>query len=596
MLPKPITPWATLLLAVVGACVALLHLSNAASAGAGSTPVYVYPIPGARVALPASQITIRGIPTSQFGSILVTGSQSGVHTGKVEPDSDGDGGSFLPYKPFTAGEKVTVTTGLNVIGASNGSWTFNVATQVGGIYPSHWPPVIRKSNDVMSYQSRPDLKPERVQIVTNDHGQTAPGDIFLAPQYGPLQDGPMILDQNGNMVWFKNLGGDTSATDVRVQSYQGKPVLTWWQGYVTGGEGSGEGVIDNTSYQQIGTVHAGNGVTADLHEFEVTSQNTALVTGSVPVRWNLSSVHGSKTGVVDDSVVQEIDIPTGLVLFQWDSLDHVPVTDSYQNLPQKSFIPYDYFHVNSIDVDKDNNLVVSARNTWAAYKINSRSGAVIWTLGGKHSTFKMQSGAAFAFQHDVRVRSINDWFVTLFDDGAGPPNVHKQSRAIKLFLNIKKKTATKVQEFDHSPSLLAGYEGNYQQLPNGDVFTGWGQQPYFTEFNSKGKTVFDGHFVDGDASYRAWKFPWTGTPQTLPAIAATNSGTKMTVYASWNGATNVASWRVLAGSSTSALSAVTTVTKNTFETPTTVTKAAYVAVQALSSKGQVLSTSKTIAG
>ncbi len=56
----------------------------------------------------------------------------------------------------------------------------------------------------------------------------------------------------------------------------------------------------------------------------------ALITAYYPVYRNESSVHGPKRGIVFDAVVQEIDIPTGLVIFQWDSLDHVPLTASYR--------------------------------------------------------------------------------------------------------------------------------------------------------------------------------------------------------------------------------------------------------------------------
>ena len=49
-----------------------------------------------------------------------------------------------------------------------------------------------------------------------------------------------------------------------------------------------------------------------------------------------------------DSVVQEIDIKTGLVLYQWDSLDHVPLADSYEAMPATAGGPFDYFHINSV--------------------------------------------------------------------------------------------------------------------------------------------------------------------------------------------------------------------------------------------------------
>jgi Arylsulfotransferase (ASST) len=335
-------------------------------------------------------------------------------------------------------------------------------------------------------------------------------------------------------------------------------------------------------------------LSADLHEFEITPQGTALITAEYPVHWNLSGVHGLKNGSVFDSVVQEIDIPTGLVLFQWDSLDHVPVTDTYEKLPKNPRFPFDYFHVNSVEPDNDGTIVISGRNTWAAYKVDHRSGATIWILGGKRSMFRMGPGASFAFQHDVRVRAGHDLFVTLFDDGGGPPNVHRQSRGLKLFLDLRHHFAKAVGQDKHSPPLLAGFEGNYQQLAPGEDFLGWGQQPYFTEYNSHDQEVFDGHFIGGNASYRAYRFRWTGTPQTPPAVATSHRGAKTTVYVSWNGATNVAKWRVLGGRTPTVLRDVATAPKRGFETSIATGAQQYVAVQALDTGGHTLATSATV--
>ncbi len=585
-----------LTLAILG--VPGLGVTGARAAGvAGARPaqapaVDAFPIPGSEVASPQTQIAFRGVPVSALGPITVAGSASGAHAGTIAADSDGRGGSFLPTTPFTPGEVVTVTTSLNIVGGSGGSFRFTIAAPAGPLPRQHWPATARTKGDVWGYHSRPDLTPAAVRL-GKWSPKAAPGDLFLAPQYGPLQDGPMIVGPGGGLIWFDPLSGDDSASDFRVQTYHGQPVLTWWQGDMTGGAGVGEDVIYNSSYQQIAVVQAANGLSADLHEFEITPQGTALITVYYPVYWNASSVHGATREVVLDSVVQEIDIPTGLVLFQWDSLDHVPLSASYEPLPPvRTHNPYDYFHVNSVQQDFDGNMIISARNTWAAYKLSSQTGAVMWQLGGRGSSFKLGPGASFAFQHDVLAQANNDLFLTIFDDGAGPPAVHRQSRAIKLILDLKRRTARLVAQ--HERALLSSFEGNEQQLPNMDDFVGWGQQPYFSEYDPRGRLIFDGHFVSANASYRTYRFPWTGTPLTPPAIAYTG-GRKPTVYASWNGATNVASWRVLGGPGTSVLHSLTSTRKAWFETDIALpTVPRYVAVQALDSSGHVLATSPTI--
>ncbi len=556
--------------------------------------MYVFPAPGSGFASPSAQIAFRGLSVGRLGTITVTGSVSGAHDGTVEGDSDGDGGSFIPAAPFSPGETVTVSTSLNLEGSHKGSYQFRVATPAAPIPFEHRPAAPRVNGDVWLFRSRPDLEPAAVTVTKHDPSDT--NDIFVAPQVGPLQQGPEIIGPNGGLIWFDPVPTDDAATDFRVQTYQGRPVLTWWQGNESAGVGSGQDIIMNSSYQVLKTISAGNGLSADLHEFTLTPRGTALITAEYPVVVNATAIHGSPTEVVLDSVAQEIDIRTGLVLFQWDSLDHVGLGAGYTKLPtghiaNGSWNPFDYFHINSVGLDAEGNVLISSRNAWAVYKVNRHTGAVIWTLGGKHSSFTLGAGASFAFQHDVRVRAAGDQIITMFDDGGGPPYVHSQSRALELRLNLKKKTATVVSERKHSPPLLASYEGDDQQLPDADDFVGWGQQPYFSEFNAAGKLVFDARFVDSNISYRAYRYAWNGTPAAPPSFAVSPHGRKMTVYASWNGATGVAGWRVFAGSRPDRLPAVATAPKRGFETAINARSWPYVAVAALNAKGRPLARS-----
>jgi Arylsulfotransferase (ASST) len=588
---RPARRIAILLLVLACAAGSALALSGAlASPG----KVSVYPVAGSRVAPPGAQLAFRGVAARELGDVGVTGSSSGVHTGTVRADSDGRGASFLPDKPFQPGETVTVSTSMNVVGAAHRKYTFTVAEPAGAIPYAPLPPAARADGDVQRFHSQPDLTPASANV-TRQAGSSAVGDIFLAPQQGPLQNGPMILDQAGRLVWFKPLPAKTQAADFRVQRYQGKPVLTWWQGYLGAGAGVGEGMIFDSSYRQIATVRASNGLSADLHEFQLTPRGTALITAYYPVWWDGSSVGAAKRQVVMDSVVQEIDIKTGLLLFQWDSLDNVALGDSYTDPPKQSGAPLDHFHVNSVEEDRDGSVLISARNTSAAYKVDRQTGKIIWTLGGKHSSFTMKPGTSFAFQHDVRVRSAGDRVITLFDNGGGPPRVNEQSRGLTLTLDFKHMTATRAGEQVHTSALAANVEGNVQQLPNGDRFIGWGQQPYFAQFDSRSQLVLEGRFVPATAHYRAYLLPWNGTPSTAPAITTSGTGADTAVYVSWNGATEIASWRVLSGDSASSLTPGASHAKQGFETAIKTGDARrYVAVQALDAHGLVLGTSPVV--
>ena len=574
---------------LLGGLAAAGVLLLAAAPAQGAPSVAVYPSPGTSYNLPATQITFRGVPADQLGQIQVVGSQSGQHSGQVEADADGNGGSFVPDQPFKKGEKVTVTTSLNVIGATNGTFSFKIAN-AGLINPGPLLLVHGSANALQHFHSRPDLLPPAL-TVSQDSAPSSEGDIFLAPQYGPAQTGPMILDPRGRLVWFdpfpvsKNL----LITDFRVQTYKGQPALTWWQGYGNRGSGRGVGIIFNHSYQQVAVVHAGNGLDMDLHEFLLTPNQTAWVIAVSPVY--LPGI----SKMVSDAVIQQIDIRTGLVLFEWHALDHIPLSYSYMGANTKSFV-FDPYHMNSVAPYGSGSLLVSMRNTSAVYKVNVATGKIQWELGGKHSSFHLLNGAGTVYQHDAVPQS--DGTITIFDDEGGPPNPHP-ARGIRVALNTGNMTARVVSEYDHSPKFDTNFEGSVQPLSDGNVFIGWGQQPYFSEDDSHGHQIFDARFVVPSSSYRAYRFRWSGQPpaSSTPPAAAVGPGPAGTtnVYASWNGATDVAAWRVLAGPSPTTLSPAVTHNPNGFETVTSLaSQLPYFAAQALDSNGNVLATSAVV--
>jgi hypothetical protein len=444
------------------------------------------------------------------------------------------------------------------------------------------------------FRSRPDLRPPTIDVATQAHGHTTPGYIFVAPKKGGGQYGPMILDYRGQPVWFRPVQDDGEyAMDFKVQHYRGEPVLTWAEGRVVAGHGLDEYVILDSSYQELSRLRAGNGYQGDHHEFLITPQDTALLTIYASTPADLTSVGGPKDGVVLDGIAQEVDISTGEVLFEWHSLDHVGLDESYRRPSKDSRGAFDYFHINSIDVDHDNNLLVSAKGTCAVYKIDRQTGAVAWRLGGKKSDFEMGPGTRFAFQHDARRQP--DGTLTIFDNGAAP-KVHDHSRAIVVELDEKEMTATLVREYTHPDKLLASSQGNIQVMPSGNVFVGWGSEPLFSEFDSGGELLFDASFPSEVESYRAFRFPWSGQPSDDPAVAVESGpGDEVMVYASWNGATEIASWQVLAGPDPDRLEPAGSALRDGFETAITVrTSEPYVAVRAKHRSGGVLGTSEAV--
>jgi Arylsulfotransferase (ASST) len=429
----------------------------------------------------------------------------------------------------------------------------------------------------LHYVSRPDLRPPPVRVVKRTH-DTARGFVFIGPKGDVAQAGPLILDDAGHVVWFRPL--DTrGVTDFRVQRYHGRPALTWWRGSAKGKPGIGGYTIADASYRTIATVTPGHGLAGDIHEFLITPRNAGLFT-----IFNRIDVDGRP---VLEGVVQELDLATRRVLFEWHSIAHVGLDESYAERPAKSSTPFDYFHVNSIDVEHDGNLLVSARNTHAVYEIDRRSGRILWRLGGKRSDFTFGPGARFAWQHDAR--RLPDGTISLFDNEAAP-QVGPQSRGIVLRLDMKRMRATLVRSFVHHPPLVAVDQGNMQHLPDGHLLVGWGHQPWYTEYSSTGRVVLDARFGTDDNSYRAYRFPWVGRPTNGPAIVVRSD----TAYVSWNGATQVTAWRLLAGAVADDLTVVRTVRNRTFETKLAIPGGTrYVAVEAFDSHGGVLRVSAT---
>jgi Arylsulfotransferase (ASST) len=444
------------------------------------------------------------------------------------------------------------------------------------------------SRSVERFRSRPDLRPPVVEIVHPARG-TAPGYLFLAPSSGPGQRGVLILDDAGEVVWFRSTAPLT-AMNFRAAVYRGEPVLTWWEGKSRRGTGVGECVIVDQGYREVARFHAGGGRPADLHEFLLTPRGTALVTSSELRTMNLTHLGGQRRWPVRGSVIQELDVPSARVLFEWRSLDHVALDESYQTIGPR----FDYFHANSIDHDGDGNLLVSARNTWTVYKVSRESGGVLWRLGGKRSDFAMGEGTSFAWQHDARSHD-GGRVISVFDNGSAP-EVEQQSSALFIALDTTRMRATLERRYVHDPPLQARKTGSVQLLRNGDVLVGWGTEPYVTELARDGSVRFDARLPPGGQSYRAYRFPWVGRPVAPPALTAATTGGRTALYASWNGATEVAAWRLLAGTRRTALRSVATVPRRGFETELPIggsTRQA--AVVALDQAGRPVGRSVTVA-
>lgn len=471
------------------------------------------------------------------------------------------------------------------------------------------------SSSVWSFVSEPNFHPMKISVSINDYGSSS-GKIFFAPysssavsSYG--QQGSLIVDSSGNPIWFRPLSSvNLMNTDFRVQKLAGEPVLTFWQGtlaappaYTDVPSGSSEPgscyYILDKSYQVIKTVSAQKGYTADIHEFLITPNNTALFLSTLAVPMDLTPYGGPKDGYVEDFAIQEVDLRTNELLFFWDALSHIPLAESYEPASDVSSTGniWDPYHLNSIGLtDNPDNILVSGRSTSSVYMINKPSKEIVWRLGGKKSDFKIETGGEFSWQHDARFLPNN--VISMFDDhccesNTVPPET-PPSHGLFLKLDSNAKTARPQAKYYYSPTLNSSSQGNAQILPNGNVFIGWGAS-YFSEYAAGGGTLYAAQMPGSSFTYRAYRENWVGMPHYPPSIAVQSGNGVTTVYASWNGSTETNSWQVFSGNDSDKLSPVKSAAKTGFETAIPLTDAgSYFQIKAIDAKGQVIGESKIV--
>jgi len=464
------------------------------------------------------------------------------------------------------------------------------------------------------FRTRPHLTPPHITIRRTGIGSTSRYIFLNAPYSGPGHGGTYIIDPHGHFVWFGPNTASEHRLNFSVQSYNGQPVLTWFEGLVVAGFGEGDFVIADQHYKEIHRVKAVGNQLADFHEFTLTPRGTAYIPiyrRHSPV--NLTSRGGPANGYILSGVAQEIDIATGHKVWEWDSWaasnPHVPLSESHQGFGGGDAghgthaSPWNYFHINSIcDVaDGTGDVLISGRNTFCVYRVHKPTGHIVWRLGGRRNDFTYGSPRArFYWQHHVRPLPVGSrpfGAMTVFDNGV-PHEAYSRALLLKVMQNTAG-TGGRVEltkAFVHPHAVYqSGAMGSAQLLPDGRMFVGWGTEPHFSEFAANGTLLLDGDIIKGDPSYRAFSQDWVGHPTDKPAAAARYRTGGATVYASWNGATEVRFWVVLAGHTAGNLHQLVKAHKSGFETAINVSnRGPYFAVHALDAKGNVLAQSAPV--
>ncbi|KAH8928108.1 hypothetical protein BT69DRAFT_1237362 [Atractiella rhizophila] len=399
--------------------------------------------------------------------------------------------------------------------------------------------------------------PPQFNILTEAADATYKAPILMSYMGGntphPLA---LVMRENGSMIWASE-ESILAPFNVQTQMFNGQQVLTFWNGTVsTVGYGNGLNYILDQNYNilhEVGMLNGTSYASADFHEFRITSDNTVI-----PISWrvtqlDLSSVGGPTDGWTWDCVFQEVDLTRNQSIFEWRSLEHINISESYFSLNGGGTSQDN--RPRRVDKDSNGDYLISMRGPSAIYKVSHTDGSVLWRLNGKQSDFQMGNGSTFYFQHDARW--MDNGQMSLFDNaiGGGDPD-EPTARGIILDVDETAMTATLVQEYIPPYNNVSESQGSMQVLPNGNVFIGWGARPYFTEFASNGTVLYHVHFAsleaptNNPASYRTFKSltNWTATPTTFPN--ATYNTSAFTFYVSWLGATDISEWEAWGGNST----------------------------------------------
>lgn len=540
------------------------------------------PQPGSHYALPYTTIAFRDVTVDQIGTVRVEGSLSGPGSGVIKEHSDGQGFSWIPDARFFETEIVTVRADVPLTNSPEGDLTFVIGEQAPRPQTDTvtLEDVTSADPDVIhSFKSRPDLEPVKVDVPLLDESRVAPGLIAVTPHVPGGQAGATIYDNAGQPVWH-HVAADINhpVYCLKMQTYQGQPVLTWSEGAKRIGYGFTHFVIADQSYEPIAYVRGGHGVDGlDVHDLVLSDYGTAWAFSYHAV-WTNDA--GTRRNVME-CVIQEIDVATGDVWWEWHSLDHVPLDESHTPRPEDPETSWDYIHVNSIEIDHDDNLLISGRATHGIYRINTFNHEVMWRFGGNASDFPLAPDDVFRWQHDAR--RLPDGTVSLFDNVDSDNQAN--ARGMVFELDEEAMTATLVREYYRDGGMHSPYQANMQTLENGNVFIGWGSGPRCSEFTHEGEMIFDMRYQAG-VSYRGYRVNWQGFPnQPIDYVLESAADGTLTCFVSWNGATEITEWRVV----TDGGNELARAPKIGFETELSgIPVSAHMEVQALDTTGAIL--------
>ena len=512
---------------------------------------FISPLPGATnlpvrhniILREGSLINVSSIDTSLF---TIKGSQSGTHPFHLVLCDDKKTMNLNPLQSFDYRETVTVSISEGAFSTTNGvaipSYSFSFTT--GSQLTPGQQLILSNADSLLNSTDRqlwpttntPYEHPRDSSglFTINTNINPSPGKIFFDCRPivgGPLTGHPVhcinIIDNSGDSIFQKMYNSNPYDFKLGDNGYFG----TFSSDYM-------DYLVLDSNFHIVNTYSMANGFSEDPHELEMLANGYAFILGEED-----QQVDDTSDQMIRGSVIQEFD-PSGNVVFEWRSFDHIELGEAPHLILKGSLL--DYVHTNSIEVDTDGNIITSHRHLDQVNKININTGEFIWRLGGEKNEFTfIDDPYKFNYQHDCRRLANGD--ITLYDDG----NFHVPARSFakEYRLDEINKTATLVWSYSHPDvnGVKAFYPamGNVQRLPNGNTFIGWGQRsnltlPSMTEVDPDGNIVWELTLSDENpyVAYRAHKYEWNPCARPSPDYLMSTSVTKNTARLVWEAVAN----------------------------------------------------------
>jgi hypothetical protein len=211
---------------------------------------------------------------------------------------------------------------------------------------------------------------------------------------------------------------------------------------------------------------------------------------------DLTAHGGVANAQVTGTQVQHVSA-SGHLLFQWSPFDHFDITDI--DPAERTGPTVHWTHGKAIDLDDDGNLLISFRSLNEIAKIETRTGGVLWRMGGRRNQFSFlgTTSPAFLRQHGLRVTGHRQLMLL---DNLGEP---AGSRVERYELEAGSPgdsghTARLISTYVPDSRVVAQLGGTTQPLPGGRSQVAYGNGGRVEEYDAAGQVVWR---IEGNPGY-----------------------------------------------------------------------------------------------